>query len=310
MASRGCEAVVAAASEGRRKHPDNGSAPDSASKLVLNGPRPAAPEMKGVYIQQAAAMVGASASALRQWEESGLIHPSRTPSGYRIYTAGDIDRLRRVQQLLADGINLSGVHRLLEDNGASVTAHHSGESSSLGGVGPAVRAFRFRHEMTLRDLAEVTALSPSYISAVERSLTSPSIASLQKLAKALGTNVLTLLGEGRQAPEQPVTRAGERPILQSNKGVTIEDLSIGKTDLEPIIMTIEPGCGSDGPLSHAGEEFLYMLKGAMRLRLDGTDDYDLSVGDGMAYDSVRPHQFSNVSDEPAVVIWINTPRTF
>ena len=302
--------MVSAVPHGRGADARNRLAPDAASAPAPNGHRPPALEVNGVYIQQAAAMVGASASALRQWEESGLVLPSRTRSGYRVYTYADIERLRRVQQLLADGINLSGVHRLLEDNAEAATAHHSGEGRSPGGVGPAVHAFRVRHEMTLRDLADVTGLSPSYISAVERSLTSPSIASLQKLAKALGTNVLTLLGEGREAPDQPVTRAGQRPILQSNKGVTIEDLSIGKTDLEPIIITIEPGCGSDGPLSHAGEEFLYMLKGTMRLRLDGTDDYDLAVGDGMAYDSVRPHQFSNVADEPAVVIWINTPRTF
>ncbi|MCW2745076.1 MAG: putative MerR family transcriptional regulator [Mycobacterium sp.] len=92
--------------------------------------------------------------------------------------------------------------------------------------------------------------------------------------------------------------------------MTIEDLSTARSGPEPLVFTIQPGAGSDGALSHAGEEVLYVLEGALRLRLDGDTDYDLEPGDSMSFESPRSHQFSNVGSAPAVVFWVNTPRTF
>lgn len=267
-------------------------------------------EINGVYIQQAAAMVGASPSALRMWERSRLVQPSRTASGYRVYTLADVERLREVQQLLEQGVNLTGVRRLLDDAVAVAPVKREGGPRGVHSVGHKLHSLRVRHEMTLRQVGDLTGLSPSYISAVERCIASPSIASLQKLATAFGTNVLALLGDPNSAPETPVTRAGQRPLLESQHGVTIEDCSTAGSNLEPLVFTIDPGSGSDGPLSHEGEEFLYLTQGELRLRLDGTDDYDLGPGDSMAYNSLRPHQFTNHGGIPTVVIWVNTPRTF
>jgi DNA-binding transcriptional MerR regulator/mannose-6-phosphate isomerase-like protein (cupin superfamily) len=266
----------------------------------------------GVYIQQAAAMVGATSAALRMWEKYGIVRPSRTTSGYRVYTMTDIERMRQVRELLEDGVNLAGILRILESNGQTLprSSKRQGEARVHRTVGGTIRGLRAQHNLTLRQVSERTGLSPSYISSVERSLASPSIASLQKLATAFDTNVLTLLSDSYEAPDTPVIRRNERRVLQSAHGVTIEDLSTAHSDLEPLVFTIQPGSGSDGPLSHAGEEFLYVLEGRLRLRLDGVDDYDLDPGDAMSYDSLRAHQFSNIGTEPTVVVWINTPRTF
>jgi DNA-binding transcriptional MerR regulator/mannose-6-phosphate isomerase-like protein (cupin superfamily) len=267
--------------------------------------------VNGVYIRQAAEMVGASTSSLRMWEQFGLLSPQRTPSGYRVYTLPEIERLRRIRDLVDEGINLAGVKHLLdEESAAALPRTEAGKVQTTDSVGRNVRTWRVRHEMTLRQVSDLTGLSPSYISAIERCIASPSIASLQKLATAFGTNVLTLLGESYQAPATPITRVGERPILESSKGVTIEDCSTAETNLEPLLFVIQPGCGSDGPLVHEGEEFLYVMEGELRLRLDGVDDYDLKRGDSMAYNSMRQHQFSNHGDVLTVVIWVNTPRTF
>jgi DNA-binding transcriptional MerR regulator len=266
----------------------------------------------GVYIQQAAAMVGATSAALRMWEKYGIVRPSRTTAGYRVYTMADIERMHQVRQLLEDGVNLAGIVRILESNGQtfSRSSKRQGEARVRRTVGDTILELRTRHKLTLRQLSERTGLSPSYISSVERSLASPSIASLQKIATAFDTNVLTLLSDSYEAPDTPVIRRNERRIIQSAHGVTIEDLSTAHSDLEPLVFTIQPGSGSDGALSHAGEEFLYVLEGRLRLRLDGVDDYDLEPGDAMSYGSLRAHQFSNIGTEPTVVVWINTPRTF
>ena len=118
------------------------------------------------------------------------------------------------------------------------------------------------------------------------------------------------MGDSYGVHEDPVVRANERRVLDSDDGIVIEDMSTFGNDLEPIIITISPGSGTKGPLSHEGEEFLFVLSGQLTLRLDGAIDYLLGPGDSMAYNSLRSHQYGNEADEPVSVVWVNTPRTF
>jgi MerR family transcriptional regulator/heat shock protein HspR len=70
---------------------------------------------RGVYgITVAADLVGMGVQNLRLYEARGLLTPSRTEGGTRRYSADDIDRLRRIGQLLADGLNLAGIAMVLE----------------------------------------------------------------------------------------------------------------------------------------------------------------------------------------------------
>ena len=69
----------------------------------------------GVYaISVAAAMVSMEIQNLRVYERRGLLTPDRTSGGTRLYSADDVDRLERIRDLLADGLNLTGVARVLE----------------------------------------------------------------------------------------------------------------------------------------------------------------------------------------------------
>lgn len=289
------------------------AANEAAIVVVPESPPVETPvEISGIYIQQAAAMVGTTSASLRMWEKYELIEPGRTNSGYRVYSLADIERLRQVQELLQDGVNPAGILKILKEDAkpASSQRHRHDEARRARSVGDTIRTLRARSELTLRQVSERTGLSPSYLSSVERSLASPSIASLQKLATAFGTNVLALMSDSYEPPNTPVVRVADRRMLNRGKGVTIEDLSTAGSNLEPLLFTIQPGAGSDGPLSHEGEEFLYVLCGQVIIRLDGTDDYALQPGDSMAFESPRPHQFSNVGVEPVTVLWVNTPRTF
>lgn len=265
-----------------------------------------------LYIQQAARLVGASAVQLRQWEQQQLIHPARTPSGYRTYTSADIQRMQRIQSLIAGGVNAEGVRRILDQSGDTTRngALPPTESAHSRQAGQTIRDLRKARQLTLRDVARTTGLSASYISAVERGAAVPSIASLQKIGAAFDTNVLGLMTDGYEAPNLLV-RAHARRVLDSNKGVRIEDMSTAGSNLEPLLFTFEPGGGSDGAISHEGEEFLFVMSGQLHLRLDGSDDYLLDAGDSMAFRSERAHEFGNpYGPGPTTVLWINTPRTF
>ena len=58
---------------------------------------------------QLAAATGLAPSAIRFYEARGLIEPARTDGGTRRYSANDVDRLRRISDLLDAGLNLAGI---------------------------------------------------------------------------------------------------------------------------------------------------------------------------------------------------------
>ncbi|EMY32672.1 MerR family transcriptional regulator [Arthrobacter crystallopoietes BAB-32] len=77
---------------------------------------------QGVYaISVAADLVGVGEQTLRLYERKGLVEPARTEGGTRRYSQNDVNRMRRIGELVEDGLNLAGVGKVLqleEDNAA------------------------------------------------------------------------------------------------------------------------------------------------------------------------------------------------
>ena len=70
---------------------------------------------RGVYgISVAAELLGMGSQNLRAYERHGLVEPARTEGGTRRYSSDDLDRLRRIGELLDAGLNLAGVALVLE----------------------------------------------------------------------------------------------------------------------------------------------------------------------------------------------------
>ena len=71
---------------------------------------------RGVFmISVAAELAEMHPQTLRMYEARGLIEPSRSPKGTRLYSQADVERLRRIQQMTVElGLNLAGVERVLE----------------------------------------------------------------------------------------------------------------------------------------------------------------------------------------------------
>jgi MerR family transcriptional regulator/heat shock protein HspR len=101
---------------------------------------------KGVYgISVTAEMVGTGVQNLRLYERRGLLEPTRSAGGTRLYSAEDIDRLGLITELLADGLNLAGVAMVLDlqDDNARLRdeaddharSHHpTGDPNSVPGL--------------------------------------------------------------------------------------------------------------------------------------------------------------------------------
>lgn len=112
--------------------------------------------MDGLTINEAAATTGWSARMLRYLEEVGLIEPSRTPAGYRIYGPGELQRLRTLRELLdGQGLQPSDVafaKRLQDDDDlhAAVERWLAAEPEQPAGVADWLRWEQEKHEKLLQ----------------------------------------------------------------------------------------------------------------------------------------------------------------
>jgi len=93
-------------------------------------------------------------------------------------------------------------------------------------------------------------------------------------------------------------------------GVLFENLYAIDTVLQSILISVEPGHGSQESYSHEGQEFLYILEGHLEITLDELYTYRLGPHDAMTFHSTRPHRWHNPGDVRTVIVWINSPPTF
>jgi quercetin dioxygenase-like cupin family protein len=71
------------------------------------------------------------------------------------------------------------------------------------------------------------------------------------------------------------------------------------------------GASSDGAYAHDGEEFLYLLSGAVTVWVGDDETYALNrTGDALSFPSTLPHRWRNDASGESRLLWINTPPTF
>ena len=94
-------------------------------------------------IRAACALTGLNPNTLRAWERRyGLVRPERTPSGYRLYTANDLDRLKQIQALLEAGLPVSQAAGQLRTKRASTSARRASADAVADAPPPRARAAR------------------------------------------------------------------------------------------------------------------------------------------------------------------------
>jgi MerR family transcriptional regulator, heat shock protein HspR len=100
---------------------------------------------RGVYgISVAADLVGMGVQNLRLYEARGLLEPERTQGGTRRYSANDLDRLRRIGDLLEAGLNLAGIGMVLGLEGENARLREEQEVQSWPAVSTTTGARRSR----------------------------------------------------------------------------------------------------------------------------------------------------------------------
>jgi DNA-binding transcriptional MerR regulator/quercetin dioxygenase-like cupin family protein len=245
--------------------------------------------------------LGVSASMIRSLESVGLVNPTRSQGRYRMYAAEDLRVLQHAIRLLrTQGLNASAV--LVQLNQEGLLDMRAGVAKKEPAIGPRLRELRIVRAKSLSTVSDAVGVSKGFLSNLERSRNRASTAILEKLALYYG---LSCIDVNKVNIEGPLVRARERKKLCGSNGIQIHMLAPRKVSMEPYIFRIAPGARSGEFCSQDGEQFLYLLRGRLNIRLS-RDKFQLRAGDSFYFYSNARHRWSNPGKTDAIFICVNT----
>ena len=183
------------------------------------------------------------------------------------------------------------------------------EIGEVASVGQRVHRVREEKGLTVEDVAQRTGLSSEYLGQIETDQLSPPLGALIKIAKALDMKFGRFISTGEVKPFT-VVRKDERRVISrftsakgDQYGYTYESLAPDKKDrhMEPFMVTLVPSKARKELSTHAGQEFIYILEGAMEVILEDYTDV-LYPGDSIYYDSSIPHLVRCHGDKETVIL--------
>jgi transcriptional regulator with XRE-family HTH domain len=175
-------------------------------------------------------------------------------------------------------------------------------------IGKKLKELRLQNELTLGDLASRSELTKGFLSQVERNLTTPSIATLADIVEALGSNLSEFFHEEE---EKQIVFSKQDFFVDEQEDYQIEWVipNAQKNQMEPIVLTLHPHGKSQKMLSYQGEEFGYVLKGAITI-VQGNKKYKVKAKETFYMNGDKSHYLYNHGNSEAKVLWVTTPPMF
>ncbi|MFF1448097.1 helix-turn-helix domain-containing protein [Streptomyces sp. NPDC058274] len=183
------------------------------------------------------------------------------------------------------------------------TPSRPGASDGLPVVAPQLRALRRRASLTLEAASRAAGLSPAHLSRLETGQRQPSLPMLLALARIYGTTVSELLGE-TVAERDAVVRAADVEPSEAG-GWTYWQAGAPGRGMQALRVHVPYGAQGDIVRVHPGEEWLYVLRGRLRLRL-GDTAHALAPGDSAHFDSDTPHRIAAADRDGAELLFVHT----
>ena len=175
-------------------------------------------------------------------------------------------------------------------------------------IGNRLKELRVLKGLTQEELADRAELSKGFISQLERNLTSPSITTLMDILQCLGTSIGEFFNE---APDEQIVFGKQDYFVKEDTEYKNEIKWIipnaQKNTIEPIYLTLQAGGSTCPDTPHEGEEFGYVLQGAVSIHL-GNKTYKAKKGESFYYTADKTHFLS--SKNGATLIWVSSPPSF
>jgi transcriptional regulator with XRE-family HTH domain len=174
-------------------------------------------------------------------------------------------------------------------------------------LGRRVKMERLAKNMTLKQVADSSGMSPTHISEIERGRTSPTVGALLRIAHALGKSA-TYFVEENALPTVSVVRRHER----QHRAITEGDRSIAEVDFLTsgipagrlrVVELKGSGAGEVAGPIHQGEEILLVTAGRLAV-IVGDEEFELGEGDCIQFKGSVPHAFRSVGDQEPQAFWV------
>jgi transcriptional regulator with XRE-family HTH domain len=172
-------------------------------------------------------------------------------------------------------------------------------------VGERIKALREAQDMSVEQVSKLAGIDIARLKAYEEGTAVPAIGAVIQLSRVLGSKTEGLLhGGGSVSEHLTICRAGDsHGGEQGNTEQSYTYLSLTRPGtaghmMEPFLLSFDPRTPQPVPITHDGQEFVYILDGAVELFYDGRT-YRLAQGDSAYLDSAKPHTFHGLGDHPA-----------
>lgn len=177
-------------------------------------------------------------------------------------------------------------------------------------IGRKIKRLRVGLNLTQEELADRTELSKSFISQVERDLTSPSIATLVDLLQALGTDLKEFFDD---EPDRQIVfhESDYFEKVDEDTGIRTEWIipNAQKNEMEPIRITLKAGGRTRIEDPHEGELFGYILAGSVTIHI-GQQAFRAKKGESFCFRPTARHYIEAAGKAGASFIWVSTPPSF
>lgn len=175
-------------------------------------------------------------------------------------------------------------------------------------IGKKIKQYRRQLALTQEELAQRTELTKGYISQLENDLCSPSIATLQDILSVLGVSLQDFFAEEKL--EKVVYTQADYFVSESANGrLTWLIPNSQVKQMEPIVLTLSEGQQSIERYPFEGEEFGYVLSGAVDV-VCGSNRYRVKKGETFSLDGKTQHIIQNAKQGASTVLWVTTPSNF
>jgi transcriptional regulator with XRE-family HTH domain len=177
-------------------------------------------------------------------------------------------------------------------------------------IGERLKRLRMINSLTQEELASRADLTKGYISQLENDATSPSIATLKDILDVFGVSMQEFFSE---TTDEDIVYGKDARVQATDDAdkIKVELLVPGaqNRELDPVLVTLEPGAEMEEQPFHEGEEFGFVLLGKIQLRLDDRL-YTVKKDECFYFTSDKKHAVKNIGRGPAKILWVVTPPTF
>src|SRR5699024_6192949 len=161
-------------------------------------------------------------------------------------------------------------------------------------LGQKIKELRKKNNYTLKEVAEKTAVSISFLSQLEHGKTSATLESLKKISEALGVSPSYFFPQNNREKTSTIVRHDAHEVDLQESSFVYKNLAgqMNNPLFSPLLIILQPGDNRGNLFSHQGQEFLFVLEGTLTVLYEN-EQYTLYPSDSIFIDSSRPHYWEN-----------------